>query len=145
MWHLPALLEVRRGNPLSLHLATFHRIIFSWAGFTFSILDRETLRESEILSPWPLPLHTLPWKNICSWGSPWPFSDKEDLGGPFTYTHRWTREPEESPWWVHMDQKSVDGFFSFEGFLRHLRNVQIFHLTTRKAAKLRAGERTPSC
>lgn len=141
----PAVLEVRRGNPLNLYLATSYRIIFSWAGFTFSKLIRRLWESLRFLSPWPLPLQTLPWKNICCWGSLWPFSDKENLGGPFTYTHRWTRESEEPLWWVHTYQKSVDGFFSLEGFLRHLRNVQIFCLTTRKTAKLRAGERTLSC
>lgn len=45
-----------------------------------------------------------------------------------------------------MDQESVDGFFSLslEGFLRHLKNVQIFCLATRKTARLRAGGRETS-
>lgn len=140
----PAVLEVRCGNPLSWHLATWHGIILNWTGFTFKTLIRGLWGRLRSLSPWPLPLQTLS-REIFAVMLAF-LREKRIWIALLPYTHRWTKEPEGPIWWVHVDYGSVDRFFSLtlRGFLSHLRNVKVFCLASREAAKWRAGGRETS-
>lgn len=111
-------------------VGTWHRIIFNWQG---------TLGQSEVSVPMAFrPANSFQGKHLL-WGPSLTFLRQTNW---MAHTPRWTKEC-EGQWWVHLDQKSVDGFFSLtrKGFLSHLRNVQIFCLATRKNCQIEGREK----
>lgn len=119
-----AVLEVRRGNPLSWCLANLHGILLSWTNGL-----QKLIREfggSWGFCPRALALWSFPEKMLAI-GAHVGLPQRRGLGMPLCLGTGTNETAWGSLWWVHVDHSSVDGFFSLlcRASLSHLRNVQI--------------------